>query len=192
MLSMQIRKEVIAVSLTAAACFLVWFVQLLLLNKVTLWGAAGNLPLTLTIIWGLVFGSRVPEVSPAELRSKSTFNIFIHQSLRGSISGALVGAFCGTLYACLEPVFPLCFPLLGWIAGYFYLGKTSKETLLCIPFTLLGTILAETIMAWQLMLTNNAYTMERLFAIALPEATLNALFAPLLYLPLRHLHDISA
>jgi len=139
---MRARKRFSDVSLTAVTGSLAWLLQLTVLNNFVFQGAICNLPLTLTIVWGSVFGSTMPEIGPEELRLSSSAEIFVHQLLSGSRSGALFGAFIGALYASVLPVYPLCFPLIGWITGYFCLRSLNQETLICIPLTLLATVAA--------------------------------------------------
>lgn len=211
--SMQARKratEICLVTLAVSAC---WLFQVLILNNFSFQNAICNLPLTLTIICGFVFGSSLPPITPDELRTKSVKDVFLHQLAGGSLSGALVGAFAAALYVSVLPVYPLSFPLVGWIAGYFSLRNFSRDTLWCIPVVLLATILAEVVMAWQLWSIDQLASMrhagqiigtdnlwqflnvgqtepfQRLAQIALPEALLNALIAPFIYFPLRGWYD---
>lgn len=188
-LSMRTRKKVGDISLAFLIGSLAWLFQLTVLNHFLFMGATCNLPLTLTILWGAVFGSPVKPIGPDELRVSSAASIFLHQLASGSMSGALIGAFCGALYASVLPIYPLCLPLVGWISGYFCLRNLQQDALICIPLVLLATVFAESMMATQLFLLGRAEVFARLAVIALPEAILNALIAPFIYLPMRRWYD---
>src|SRR5262250_2454884 len=99
LLSMRARKRSQDIALTALVGGLTWILQLTVLTNLTFQEAVCNLPLTLTILWGFVFGSPMPPIAADELRTKSAGEIFLHQLLSGSVSGALVGGFLGALYA---------------------------------------------------------------------------------------------
>jgi rod shape-determining protein MreD len=188
-LSMRARKRYWDVALTTLTGSLAWMLQTALLNNFVFQGAIVNLPLTLTLVIGSVVGSPLPDISNDELRNCSTGEIFVRQALAGSIAGLLFGAFIGALYASVLPVYPLCYPAIGWAAGYFCLRKLNQETLVCIPLVLLGTVAAELMMALQLAALGRADAFAHLAQIALPEALLNAIIAPFVYFPARRYYD---
>lgn len=187
--SLRTRKRMWDFSLAFLIGSIAWLLQLTVLNHFVFLGVTCNLPLTLTIVWGSVFGSNLKAISPDELRVSPATSIFLHQALSGSVSGALLGAFCGALYASVLPIFPLCLPLIGWISGYFCLRNLHQEALICIPLVLLASVLAESIMATQLLASGRQDVFTHLAGIALPEAILNALIAPFIYLPMRRWYD---
>lgn len=190
-LSMRARQRAWDIGLIVFVSSLAWILQLTVLSNFTFQGAFCNLPLTMTILWGFVFGSRMPPILPDELRTKTSKEIFIHQLSSGSLSGFLFGAFFAAIYSSALPIYPICYPLIGWIAGYFSLKNINPETLLCIPLVLLATVFSDFITAFQLALTGHADVFPHLAQIALPEALLNALIAPFVYFPMRHWHDFA-
>src|SRR5262249_52460297 len=123
------------------------------------------------------------------LRTMSTGEIFLYQASRGSKSGLLLGAFIAALYSSVLPVYPLCYPVIGWVSGYFAARHINKETLMCIPLVLLATVAAECVMAWQLSLFGRSDVFAHLSQVVLPESLLNALIAPFVYFPLSTWHD---
>lgn len=187
--SMQTRHKLVEIGLTLTVAFCAWIFQLTVINLFAFHGALCNLPLTITIIWGYVFGSSSLPITQGELRHKSTAYIFLRQLMQGSVSGALMGALVGSLYASMLPIYPVCYPLIGFICGYFCARNISSESLLCIPVVLLGTVAAEFIMAWQLSLAGRVDVFAHLAQIALPESLLNALIAPFIYFPIRSWQD---
>jgi rod shape-determining protein MreD len=191
-LSERTRKRACDVALAALVISLAWLLQMTVLNNLAFQGIVCNLPLTLTALWGSVFGSRLPPITPEELRKATVAEIFLHQAASGSLSAAMVGGFIGALYASVLPVYPLCFPVIGWITGYFCLRNLNRETLICIPLVLLATVAAEAIMAWQLWFCGRPGVFEHLAHIALPEGLLNALIAPFVYFPMRRWYDFSS
>lgn len=191
-LSMRARKRFFEIGLTALVAWSSLVLQFTILNKLPVHEVVCNLPLTIVIVWGAVFGSRLPAISADELRLSSVWQIFFRQAASGSVSGALLGALFGALYSSVLPVYPLYFPLAGWIAGYFCLRNLNKENLLCIPLVLVLTGLAESLMAWQLWFLGRACVFETLSSMVLPEALLNAIIAPFIYFPMRRWYDLSA
>ncbi|MBI4532665.1 MAG: rod shape-determining protein MreD [Candidatus Melainabacteria bacterium] len=191
LLSMRARKKVFNIGLTAVVGSVAWLLQLTVLNNFSFEGAICNLPLTLTILWGSVFGSPLPPLRGDDLKVSTIGEVFLYQAASGSVSGALVGALLGAVYASVLPVYPLCFPIIGWLAGYFCLRNLNQETLVCIPLVLLASVAAESIMAFQLFLHGRPDVFPHLASIALPEAVLNALIAPFVYFPMRHWYDFS-
>ena len=177
----------------AAVCIalLSWILQITVLNNFSFGGAVCNLPLTMTILWGFVFGSQVPQLSPDKLRTKSVGAVFAHQLSAGSSSGLLFGALFAAIAASQLPIYTISYPLIGWITGYFSPRNVNPETLLCMPMVLLASVLANIITAGQLAAGGHADIFPHLSQIALPEAVLNAIIAPFIYFPLRHWHDYN-
>lgn len=162
-----------------------WLLQMTVLTKLSLNSMLCSLPLTITIIWGSVFGSPLRSQTQDELKLKTFGEVALWQLLSGSVTGAIIGAVFASLYATLLPMYPLAYPLVGWIAGYFSLRSFSQATLLCIPLVLGGTVFAESVTALQLAVSGRPEVLPRLAEIAFPEAILNSLIAPFLYFPMR-------
>lgn len=163
--------------------------QMLVLNRLDLTGAICNLPLTITINWGLVFGSPLPPITTHDLRTSSLKDIFTRQILNGSPSGFLLGLLFACLYSSVIPVFPVYFPIVGWTAGYFCLRSVSQGNLLSIPLVFVLTVVSEALMAWELFLLGRHDVFAHMQTVILPEALLNALIAPFIYFPMRSWYD---
>ena len=177
--------------LTAAVICFAWLLQVTVLSGIELKEVICSLPLTLTIIWGAVFGSPLPALTPEELRSATLSEVMSRQAISGSVSGALVGAAFSALYASIIPVYPVSYPIIGWIAGYFCLKDFSQAPLLCIPLVFGSTILAESIMACQLAIVQRPDVFQNLIQVALPEAAINSIIAPLVLFPLRSWYEFA-
>jgi rod shape-determining protein MreD len=190
-LSMRARKKVVDYGVTSVICCGAIVLQFTVLNRFPVHDVFCNLPLTLVIVWGAVFGSRMPPITPDELRVSTLGQIFVRQLASGSMSGALVGALMGSLYASILPVYPLYFAVIGWIAGYFCLRNINQQNLLCVPLVFILTGLAESLFALQLGLMGRPFVTDRLMQIALPEAIQNALIAPFIYFPMRRWYEVS-
>ncbi len=190
-LSLKARKKIWDISLTAIVAWSAMQLQFTILNNLAVHEVICNLPLTIVIVWGAVFGSNLPPITADELRLSSSKRIFLRQLASGSVSGALVGALFGALYASVLPVYPFYFPVIGWVSGYFCLRKLNKENLLCIPLVLLLTGLAESMMAWQLCFAGRSDVFVTLASFVLPEALLNSIIAPFIYFPMRRWYDLS-
>lgn len=204
--SMRSKKRLLEVSISVLICFSALLMQMLVLNYLGIHGANCNLPLTLTIVWGLVFGSSLPPLTAVELRRRSFKEVFTRQLASGSHSAFLIGWLFSWIYYCMFPtVYPLSFPLIGWAAGYFCLRGIGQGNLLCIPMTFVLTILAEAIISWQLAGTSlvkdifpafqlqvydRSLVFEHLNGFILPEALLNSIIAPFIYFPMRHWYDL--
>ncbi len=178
------------VSIAAFVIFLAWVVQMSVLSKFRFTDVVANLPLAMTIVWGLTFGSPMEKPTADELRVSSVSSIFMRQLFSGSPSGAIVGAFFAALAASVLPIFPVSYPLVGWIAGYFSLRNFNQAAFLCIPLTVVLTFLGEMIMAGQLALTGRD-VLGHLVAISVPEALLNGLISPVLFIPMRGWYSYS-
>lgn len=189
--SMRTRRKLGGYALTALVVTSVYIIQTTIMNHFPVQGVYCNLPLTLVIIWGSVFGSPLPPISPDELRVSSVGQIFVRQMMSGSFAGALAGGLVAALYGPIINVFAIEFPLAGWFAGYFCLRNLNKQNLLCMPLVFVITLLAESVMAWQLYLTGRAGTIDHLMQIAMPEAILNTVIAPFIYFPMRRWYDFS-
>ncbi len=190
-LSMRTRKKAWDIALAVLVIGSAWVLQLTVLNNLTFQDVMCNLPLTITILFGFVFESQLPPISADQLRTRSAGEIFLRQTLSGSMTGLLAGAFFASLYASVLPVYPIALPIIGWVAGYFSPRKLNQETLMCIPVVLLGTVLAELVMAQQLYLIGRTEAFMHLAHLALPEALLNSLIAPFVYFPMRRFHDFA-
>jgi rod shape-determining protein MreD len=204
--SLRSKKRLLEISSTALICLTAYFMQMLVLNYLGIHGIISSLPLTVVIVWGLVFGSNLPQLSSTDLRRRSLSEIFTRQLASGSHSGFLVGWLFSMLFWPILPVYPVCFPLIGWLSGYFCLRGISQGNLLSIPLTFILTILAEAIMAWELIMFAGPVdvthplrmlsgdwcktVLDHLAVIMLPEALLNSIIAPFLYFPMRRWYDM--
>jgi rod shape-determining protein MreD len=184
-LSYHARKRVGEIAATAFIICFIWLIQLTLLSNFALKDVVASLPLTFTIVWGSIFGSTVQPLSPDELRNSSFKQVFARQAQAGSLSGALVGAFFGALYSSVLPVYPICYPLIGWIAGYFCLHNLNQATFLCLPLVFISTIFSESVMAIQLATMHRPDIMQHLAQFAFTEAAFNALIAPFIFFPMQ-------
>jgi rod shape-determining protein MreD len=168
-----------------------WLLQTNVLTRLSLAGLLCNLPLTFTIVWAAVFGSRLTPLTADDLRTLSMNEIIVYQALSGSLSGALIGALFAALYASVLPMYPLSYPLIGWITGYFSLKRVNQAVFLTIPLVLLGSVLAESFMAFELFLLGRPDVMYRFVHAVLPEAVMNALIAPSIFIPMRRWYEFS-
>lgn len=190
-ISMRTRNKLANYALTALISLAALVLQIGVLNHFPVHDVFCNLPLTLVIVWGAVFGSPLPPITPDELRMSTTGEIFVRQLATGSPVGLLAGAFLAALYTPMDLIFPVYLPFAGWFAGYFCLRNINKENLLCIPLVFVISLLAETVMAWQLSMTGRSGVFDQLMQIAMTEASLNALIAPFIYFPMRRWYDFS-
>lgn len=188
---MRARTKLTNYGLTALVAMAAMVLQLGVLNNFPVRGVYCNLPLTLVIVWGAVFGSPLPPITPDELRVSTTQEIFMRQLASGSFIGLLAGALFSALYTPLILVFPAYLPIAGWVAGYFCLRNLNKQNLLCIPLVFVISLIAETAMAWQLSLMGRPGVFDNLMEIAMPEAGLNALIAPFIYFPMRRWYEFT-
>jgi rod shape-determining protein MreD len=189
--SLSGRRKLTEIGLSVAVIYFAWILQLTVLSAITLKDVICSLPLTITIVWGAVFGTRLPALTPDEMRNSSLSDVILRQAVAGSVSGALIGATFGALYASVIPTYPVYLPVIGWIAGYFSLKNYSQPALFCIPLVFMATILAETMMAGQLALLRRPDVLQNLVQIAMPEAAINAIIAPLVFFPLRGWYEFS-
>jgi rod shape-determining protein MreD len=187
--SMRTRRKLWNYGLTALLVLVAVVVQTTILNNFPVHGVYCNLPLTIIIVWGAVFGSPLPPITPDELRLSSVGEIFLRQAAAGSVSALLAGAFMAALMAPMIPVYPVYLPAAGWVAGYFCLRHINTQNLLCVPLVFVLTLFAETVMAWQLSLTGRADVFNHLMQIAVWEAGLNSVIAPFIYFPMRRWYD---
>lgn len=185
LMSIRTRKRLGEIGFAALIIAIAWLLQVTVLTKLSLDSVLCSLPLTITITWGSVFGSPLRKPSPEELRMQPVDQAIIMQIASGSVSGLIIGAIFASFYATVSPVYPFCYPLVGWLAGYFSLRSFNKATLLCIPIVLGGTVFAESISALQLHFIGRPEVLPRLAEIAFPEAILNSLIAPFIYFPMR-------
>lgn len=184
-MSVRSRRRFFEIGLTVVALVLAWLLQLTVLSVLTFNDVLASLPLTFTAVWGSVFGSPLPPLTPEDLRTKTFGQAVAHQALSGSLSGALVGATFAALYASVLPVYPLSYPLVGWMCGYFSLKNFNQATFLCLPLVLLSTVFGETVMALQLAAIARPDTLPHLASVVFPEALLNALMSPFIFFPMR-------
>jgi len=191
------QGRVAEVGLAFAVIFGAWLLQLTVVSAINLRDVICSLPLTFTIVWGSIFGSRLPPLTPEEVRNSSLSDVMLRQAVGGSLSGALVGATFGALYVSVAPAYPIAYPIIGWIAGYFCLKNFSQGWMLCILVVFLSTILAETITAGELAVIGKFTELKRpdllttLVQTAVPEAAINSLIAPLIFFPLRAWQEFS-
>lgn len=189
--SMRTNKKLKNYGLLTLVSVTALVLQIGILNNFPVHGVYCNLPLTLVIIWGAVSGSPMMAITADELRLSTTAEIFTRQLSSGSITGLVTGAFMAALYAPMIPVFPIYLPIAGWTAGYFCLRHINQQNFLCIPLVFVITLLAETIMAWQLSIVGRSGVFDQLMQIAVPEASLNAMIAPFIYFPMRRWYEYT-
>lgn len=190
-ISMGARRRFWQIGLAVLLICLVWLLQLLFLSLLPLRAVLCSLPMMVTIVWGCVYGSPLQMPRAEELRHVGVSQVAAMQALSGSLSGALVGAFFAALYASIEPVYPVCFPLVGWAAGYFCLRGFNQGALLCIPLVLLLTVFGESIMAVQLAIVGRPDVFDHLVQIAVPEAIVNAIISPFVFYPMLAWYEFS-
>lgn len=189
--SMRARRRFWQIGLAGVILCFAWLTQLTVLSLLPLRAVLCSLPLMLTIVWGAVFGSPLQMPRAEELRRVPLGQIVTMQLLSGSLSGALVGAFFGALYSSIIPIYPLSFPIIGWVAGYFCLRNFNQGVLLCVPLVLLLSVFAESIMALQLHLINRPDVVSHLVQIAVPESIVNAILAPFVFIPMRGWYEFT-
>lgn len=188
MLSMLDRKTRLRIGAIGSSAMIIataWVLQLAVVSQLLLNGVQCSLPLTLTIVWGIVFGSPLQAPSKDEIRLSNLRTVVLRQVLSGSVSGALVGACLGALYASVLPVYPISYPIIGWMAGYFCLRNFNQALILCIPLVLIFTFLSEALMALQMLIIGRPGVIENFLRIVMTEAVQNALIAPFVFLPMR-------
>ena len=190
-LSIKTRRHLWELSLAFAVIYFIWILQSDILTKLSLHHLFCNMPLTFTIIWASIFTTSITPLSSDDIKVRSVTNIALYQAISGSMGGAIVGAAFAALYASVLPAFLVSYPLIGWIAGYFPLRKIQHASFYCIVLVLLGTILAEFITACQLALLGRAEVFSCFVQIAVPEAVLNALLAPFIFVPLKAWYDFG-
>ncbi|MBN9393866.1 MAG: hypothetical protein J0H83_01375 [Candidatus Melainabacteria bacterium] len=184
-LSNHTRGRIGEASIAGLLIFACFILQLAVLSKMPFGNVLCNLPLAFTIVWGVTFGSPLPRPTADELRMSNLGSIFVRQLLSGSPSGAIVGAIFAALFSCILPVFPVCYPVVGWACGYFSLKNFNQAAFLIIPLVILFTIWSEGIMALQLYAMGRPNVLAHLVTLILPAALLNALIAPVLFIPMR-------
>lgn len=89
------------------------------------------------------------------------------------------------------PAYPVAYPLIGWIAGYFTLQNFNQATFFCIPLVFSATIFAEAITAAQLALMSRPDVLQHLSNVVFPEAVLNSLMAPFIFFPMQEWYKFS-
>lgn len=191
-ISGKTKKRLGEITIAVFIIFVAWVVQLAVLSKLRVTDVFANLPMAMTIVWGLTFGSPLEKPTADELRISSFSSILLRQILGGSPSGFLVGAFFAALGTSVLPLYPACYPIIGWISGYFSLRNFNQAAFLCIPLTVLLTFLAEMIMALQLMIAGRPDVISHLVVVSIPEALLNGLIAPVLFFPMKGWYEYSA
>jgi|AGTN01.2.fsa_nt_gi hypothetical protein len=193
-LDSKTRLRIGAIGSSVMIIATVWVLQLAVVSQLLLNGVQCSLPLTLTIVWGIVFGSPLQAPSRDEIRLSNLRTVVLRQVLSGSISGALVGACLGALFSSVlyagpaeaaVSVYPISYPIIGWMAGYFCLRNFNQALILCIPLVLIFTFLSEALMALQLLILGRPGVIDNFLRIVMTEAVQNALIAPFIFLPMR-------
>lgn len=188
-LSIKARNRLWELGLAAVVISIIWLLQNNILTRIALRGLFCNLPLTFTIIWSSIFGSSIEHLSADEVRVRSFGQIAVYQAMSGCVSGALIGAIFSVLYASVTPVYLISYPVIGWITGYFPLKTVNNGSLYSIVLVLFGTILGESLTSCQLIMLGRAEVLSRFADIAIPEAVLNALIAPFIFIPIKAWYD---
>ncbi len=190
-LSIRTKRRIGAITVAVIIVAGAWVLQLGVISRLFVTGVQCSLPLTLIIVWGVTFGSPIIAPSKDELRLSTVNAVVLRQALSGSISGALLGAAFAALYSSVLPVYPIAYPLVGWIAGYFCLRNFNKALILCIPLVLILTFLAEAITAIELLVLGRPNVFQSFVDMALTEAVLNSLIAPFVFLPMRGWYEFA-
>jgi rod shape-determining protein MreD len=190
-ISMRARRRFFQIGLAGLVICFAWLIQLTVLSLLPSRAVLCSFPMMITIVWGAVFGSSLQMPRADELRKVSLGQIVAMQALSGSLSGALVGAFFAALYASIIPVYPLCYPVVGWVAGYFCLRSFNQGSLLCVPLVLLLSVFAESVMAGQLAAIGRPNVLPHLVQVAVPEAIINAIISPFVFYPMRAWWEFS-
>ncbi len=189
LLSIKARRHLWEISLAFVVICFIWFLQSDVLTQLYSHNLFCNIPLAFIIIWASVFTSSIEPLSSDDIRVRSMSAIVLYQAISGSLSGAIIGAVFAALYSSVVPVYLISYPIIGWVAGYFPLNKVQHGSFYCIVSVLLGTILAEFITACQLMILGRADVLSCFAQATIPEAVLNALIAPFIFIPLKAWHD---
>ena len=189
MFSIRARNRIWELGLAAVIIYILWLLQLNILTRLALKGLFCNLPLTFTLVWASIFGSQLHRLNADQIRVRSVGQVILYQAMSGSVSGALMGAAFAALYGSVTPVPLVSYPLMGWIAGYFPLKNINHGAFYSIALVFFGTILGEFFAASQLMILNRAEVFGRFTELALPEAVLNALIAPFIFVPIKAWYD---
>lgn len=189
LISIRARNRIWEVGLTVFVIYIIWLLQFNILTRLALRGLFCNLPLTFTIVWSSIFSSSLNKLSADDLRLRSFAQIALYQTMAGSVSGALVGATFAALYASVTPVYLISYPLTGWIAGYFPLKSVNHAAFYSIALVFCATILGEFFTAGQLIMLGRGEVFGRFVELAIPEAVLNALIAPFIFLPIKAWYD---
>ncbi len=188
-LSIKARNRLWELGLAAIVISIIWFLQNNILTRIALRGLFCNLPLTFIIIWSSIFGSSLNRLSADDVRVRSFGQIAHYQAMSGCVSGALIGGVFSVLYASVSPVYLFSYPIIGWIAGYFPLKTINHGSFYSIVLVLFATILGEFLTSCQLMMLGRAEVFSRFAEIAIPEAVLNALIAPFIFVPIKAWYD---
>ncbi len=185
LLTNDTRRRIGIIGMSAMIIALAWILQLAVVSQIRLGMVQASLPLTVTIVWGITFGSPIAAPTLDELRITDLRSVLVRQALSGSVSGALVGACFAGLYSSVLPVYPICYPIVGWMAGYFCLRNFNQSLILCLPLVLIFTFLAEGMTAANLALLGRPEVLEKFMEIVISEGVLNALIAPFIFVPMR-------
>jgi rod shape-determining protein MreD len=188
---MRSRRRAGEIAIAGIILWVVWIIQEAILSNLNFLQVLCNVPLAITIVWGATFGSPMEKPTADQLRISSVPEVLARQLLSGSISGAIVGGFFAALTCSVTPVFPVAYPIIGWISGYFSLKNFNQAAFLCIPLVLLLSIFAELIMTAQLALAGRPNVLPHFIIISFPEALLNALISPVLFFPMRGWYEFS-
>lgn len=191
-LSTRTRTRFGEIGVTFVIILAVWLLQLVVMPKFRGAQIFCNLPLTLTIVWGLTFGSPMRKPTDDELRVSSFSTILARQLLSGSPSGAIVGAAFAALSTSVDPLYPISYPVIGWTAGYFSLRNFNQAAFLCIPLVVILTFMGEMIMAAQIFLSGRTDILSQFLVISFPESMINALIAPVLFFPMRGWYEYAS
>jgi rod shape-determining protein MreD len=189
LISIQTRNRLWEISLAAIVIYIIWLLQLNILTRLALRGLFCNLPLTFIIVWSSIFRSSLSRLTADELRVRSVVQVALYQARSGSVSGALIGAVFAVLYRSVTPVYLVSYPLIGWISGYFPLKSVNHGAFFSIILVFLATVLGEFFTALQLIALGRAEVFGRFVELAIPEAVLNALIAPFIFLPIKVWYD---
>ena len=191
LISIRTRNRIWDLSLAGIVIYIIWLLQFNILTRLALRGLFCNLPLTFVIVWSSIFSSSLNRLSADDIRVRSFGQIALYQAMAGSLSGALIGAVFAVLYGSVTPVYLVSYPLIGWIVGYFPLKSINHAAFYSIALVFLASILGEFFTASQLIILGRAEVFGRFVELAIPEAVLNALIAPFIFLPIKAWYDFG-
>jgi rod shape-determining protein MreD len=157
----------VTIYLVIPLLLIVAVLQTSLVPYFTLWGVFADLPILFVVSWGLLAGSR-------------------EGALWGFIAGVAVDALSGAPFG--AAAFSLI--VVGFLAGMGGASVSRAQLALPLVTIFLATILYDLTFLLIVRLSGQPVVwLESLLRIVLPSAALNTVLAPLIYGPMRLLHN---